>query len=349
MAVNDASYNVGTQVGGMLGMILVSMLGMASSLLLHRLGGGGEKVGATLLLLKSVGVGVVICTSLIHLINEASEYFENAGWADNYEAWPMVFAIVGIYGSATLDFVSGRRSVQKRLSRERAAAEAAKAAAAAADVETGVVDAGPLESPSEAAKPPGQAAKERGIGAQLASAEHHCHGGHDVDEPSQADSQHVVLMVEASIFVHSVLIGFDLGLQFGDTWTTLFVALCFHQFFEGLALAQVMIDAQEVTSKCQMRFAATCYVLATAVGNAIGIVAHVAAGTDSDEGSFDIPLGILNSLCGGVLLYLGLVSLLLPWITRSSVLLRQRKLHAVIAHVGLALGLALMAVLALWA
>ena len=30
-----------------------------------------------------------------------------------------------------------------------------------------------------------------------------------------------------------MLVGFDLGIQDRDTWRTLIIAICFHQFFEG--------------------------------------------------------------------------------------------------------------------
>ena len=41
-----------------------------------------------------------------------------------------------------------------------------------------------------------------------------------------------------------MLVGFDLGIQDRDTWRTLIIAICFHQFFEGFALGQIILEAR---------------------------------------------------------------------------------------------------------
>ena len=63
------------------------------------------------------------------------------------------------------------------------------------------------------------------------------------------------MLVEGTILAHSVLIGLDLGLQDKAGWVPLITALCFHQFFEGFALGQVLLEAKFDRAKnCLMVF-----------------------------------------------------------------------------------------------
>jgi zinc transporter ZupT len=44
-----------------------------------------------------------------------------------------------------------------------------------------------------------------------------------------------VALLEAGIAIHSVIIGFALGVSSGSEFIALLIALCFHQFFEGMS------------------------------------------------------------------------------------------------------------------
>ena len=97
-----------------------------------------------------------------------------------------------------------------------------------------------------------------------------------VDQPiskSLTAKQRSAILVEASILIHSVLIGFDLGLQTKSQWVPLVIAITFHQFFEGFAVGQIVLDAQFTFWK---KFAMTAfYSLTTSVGIAIGIATYL--------------------------------------------------------------------------
>ena len=67
--------------------------------------------------------------------------------------------------------------------------------------------------------------------------------------------QRNAMLVEGTILAHSVLIGLDLGLQDKAGWVPLITAICFHQFFEGFALGQVLLEAKFDRAKnCLMVF-----------------------------------------------------------------------------------------------
>jgi len=52
---------------------------------------------------------------------------------------------------------------------------------------------------------------------------------------SAPDQKWQVLILEAGILFHSIMIGVTLGATGGSGWTTLLIVIVFHQFFEGLA------------------------------------------------------------------------------------------------------------------
>ena len=88
------------------------------------------------------------------------------------------------------------------------------------------------------AAPPGGGSKRRGHG--------HAHGGlflHSVPPPGSGGviTLHVL---EAGIAVHSVLVGLTIGVgSDAPTVRTLLIALCFHQFFEGIGVGSAIRSA----------------------------------------------------------------------------------------------------------
>merc|ERR1711977_715968 len=90
-------YSTPLQIAGVFIIVAASISGMGESIF-----------GMTLEVLKGCGLGVIICTSLIHLIGEAYLPFEQSGMADTYEQWPMVFAMVGMFIMAILEFFHHR-------------------------------------------------------------------------------------------------------------------------------------------------------------------------------------------------------------------------------------------------
>ncbi|KAI9917983.1 hypothetical protein PsorP6_012936 [Peronosclerospora sorghi] len=57
------------------------------------------------------------------------------------------------------------------------------------------------------------------------------------------------LIFEAGVIFHSVIIGVNLGVTSGSGFKTLLAAMCFHQFFEGVAIGTSAVSSLESTSK----------------------------------------------------------------------------------------------------
>ncbi|GBG30418.1 Zinc transporter 8 [Hondaea fermentalgiana] len=311
----DEDYNVNEQVGGLFAIIVASGVGLLLSFALGQAGRLGCSAGVIVglvLLLKGIGCGVVVTTATIHLINEAGEYFEDAGW-DSYEAWPFVFALSGIYVSAVGDILVRRRGLG------------------------GTAHVSELKDLGKTAHSHGPAESEPSS-CENSIEEVHSH--------SFKHSVYNAVILEFNLLIHSILIGFDLGLQDPQSWIPLVIAICFHQLFEGFALAEVIKDSG-IESKLKMVFMGFAFMLTTPIGVAIGIGTHKSF--DGDNRSVSLLIGVLNGFCGGILLYLGLVNLLMPWLVASNGLHRAPMLYPFLAFFGLAFGMAALAIIGIWA
>ncbi len=429
----EGSYDLRLQLVGLGVVLAVSLAGVSSSFALaawHRTGRGGEALLLGVLALKGTGCGVMISTALVHLVGEAYSYFEQAGWSETYEAWPMVFVMLAILFMAVSDFLSNRVEILHLASPGAGGAGGpASPEEGAALVAHGGVSGGAsgelLRVPVESRL--ADAPVEEGVCrvtehhavvvlpamSKLASVGHgHSHGygrGHGApapaaeavragqgaaagdnsgagahDDSSRSDgssrscsgggeggggcgssrssdsrpgpaetralSNRRVLALELSVILHSLIIGFDLGLQDVEVWRIFIYAVCAHQFFEGLALGQVINANRSEHRRCAI-LVALAFALTTALGIGLGILVRKVLLTSGEEEPVSVLLliGILNSFCGGLLLYLGVVSLLVPWFVANEALLAERRLYAIVSFTGVAAGMAVMAVIGIWA
>jgi len=154
-----------------------------------------------------------------------------------------------------------------------------------------------------------------------------------------------VYILEAGIAVHSVIIGVDLGLTVGE-FETLFIALVFHQFFEGIGLGYRLA---ELKSKNKLRSLINCmfYSMTTPLGVAIGIATHLGT-VRSDYVMTTEVKGIMDALAAGILIYVALVSLLAQEFMSESFRELSRK-QKIVNFVSLYCGAGLMSLIGLWA
>ncbi|KAG7387129.1 high-affinity Zn(2+) transporter zrt1 [Phytophthora pseudosyringae] len=57
------------------------------------------------------------------------------------------------------------------------------------------------------------------------------------------------IIFEAGVIFHSLVVGLDPGVSTGSEFTTLLTALCFHQFFEGVAVGNSALGSIEAPSR----------------------------------------------------------------------------------------------------
>lgn len=326
-AVTDP-YNLSLQIGGIFIIIATSFLGMGLSLVFDALkkrehfGGGTEKaLNAIEITLKGCGVGVIISTALIHLIGEAYEYFEDAKWSETYEQWPMVFAMGGMFAMSVLEYVQHRieTTACPILDIENPAGKSKVDDDAIADVES---------QPATIPNPLLKLSAEEGAG----------HWGR---------KQWNAILCEGSILIHSILIGFDLGLQPERQWIPLITAISFHQFFEGFAVGQVVLEAKFTVLKKSLMI--LFYSLTTSIGIAIGIGTYMSETYDGNSEGANITIGVLNSICGGLLLFMGMCIFWVEWFVNNEELHRKGALMPSLGFFGILVGMGIMSIIGIWA
>lgn len=179
--------------------------------------------------------------------------------------------------------------------------------------------------------------------------EHSCEHGH-----THAHSLHLIvdkdmnkavvkaIIMESSIAVHSIIIGFNLGLlESGDVVTiqALMIAYAFHQFFEGISLGTAFLMGK--FSKPTTLLFTIFFSLTLPVGIMIGITTSSMSTTESKIKD------IASSFAAGALIYNGLVELAGEEFSDPS--LEKKPLLKFLMLIALFLGGFFMALLAYWA
>ncbi|KAG0467524.1 hypothetical protein HPP92_019104 [Vanilla planifolia] len=154
----------------------------------------------------------------------------------------------------------------------------------------------------------------------------------------------VAQVLELGIVVHSMIIGISLGASDNPSIIKpLVIAICFHQFFEGMGLGGCTVQAQ-----FKLRSIVTIilfFSLTTPIGIAVGI--GISSVYNKNSPTALIVEGVMDSIAAGILIYMALVDLLAADFMNPKVQ-NNGKLQLLI-NVCLLLGAGLMSVLAKWA
>ncbi|KAI8585993.1 Zinc/iron permease, partial [Geranomyces variabilis] len=154
------------------------------------------------------------------------------------------------------------------------------------------------------------------------------------------------LVLEAGIIFHSLIIGLALGTTADDGFTSLLIAVCFHQFTEGTALG-VLIAQLPTRSLSKIYAAGILYPLTTPIGIAIGIAIR---DTYNENSQTSILLqGIFDSLSAGILIYNAYCELISREINQNSKFRSLSTTLKLASMFCLYAGAGIMALIGLWA
>jgi zinc transporter 1/2/3 len=179
----------------------------------------------------------------------------------------------------------------------------------------------------------------------LCEASTHHHGAAFQDDGQQHKIS--TYLLELGIALHSVLIGLTLGTT-TDSFVALFIALCFHQFFEAIALGAQIANLKTASIRPAISMI-VFYSLTTPVGIAIGIGIHSGIYNPKSVSTL-IVTGIFDSLAAGVLIYVALVNLITAEMGINAHAFYSLKSRLKFLYfAALYLGVAAMAVIGRWA
>lgn len=207
-------------------------------------------------IIKMFGIGVIAATGWCHLIPDAFESFTSECLPEGWATYGGAF--VGVFALASSFIVQS------------------------IELAAGVTHSHGIPPPSPVVIKPDVP---------------HPHGSEvlQLETESHRRSQGISTMIlEAGIIFHSIIIGLSLGVT-GDlnTFKTLLTAICFHQFFEGLALG-ALIAKLESGAIFKFFVMGLIYPLTTPIGMMIGI--GIRTSYNENASGAILAEGILNSL-----------------------------------------------------
>ncbi|CAI7582180.1 unnamed protein product [Penicillium glandicola] len=321
--IQARDYDVPLRIGTLFVVLVTSSIGVFAPILLMKLPFASIN-GVVSTVIKQFGTGIIIATAFIHLYTHANLMFTNECLGElEYEGTTSAVVMAGIFIAFLLEYI-GQRIIVARNKKNSA--------------ET-------IPSESQETHPKGhhdhsQDQQQQSTLACLG----HSHGSFDLTGPN---SKFSVLVMEAGILFHSILIGLTLVVAGDSFYKTLLVVIVFHQFFEGLALGAriATLPGAIFPSKASMAFA---FALITPIGMAIGL--GVLHSFNGNSRSTLIALGTLDALSAGILVWVGIVDMWArDWVIEGGEMLHAKLGRVSIGGISLVSGLVLMGLLGKWA
>ncbi|CAK4642164.1 unnamed protein product [Aphanomyces euteiches] len=283
-----------------------------------------RKNPSILALLNSFGFGVVLSTAFVHLIPPAVETFNNPCLNIGYEGLGMVFVVATVLLMQVLE-------TELVLLVTKPAGPVL-----ATDEEDAEHGNGAISVFASATTP----AVSNGHG------HHHHHASNSgLKEQSDTRKKLNVLIFEIGVAVHSVIVGLEMGVATGTSLKTLLIAICFHQFFEGIAVGSSAVSAFSTARSSILT--AIMFSLSTPIGIAIGIGVN---STYSETSVTSLWVrGTMDAVAGGILIYTSIVELLTYLYTINPEFHAKSSGLRSLNYLFLWLGAAAMAIVGKWA
>jgi zinc transporter 1/2/3 len=316
---------------------LTSIIGISLPVLLARYFQGKPLYDKAVLLIKCFAAGVILSTSLVHVLPDAFDALSDCQVASHHpwKDYPFsgLVTLIGALLALLVDIT------------------------ATSHVEHGHGNGhghGHGDSHGEKYSPVGT--HEELAVSEKKSGETRCELGElgvvnseqqRVEELVRLKQRLVSQVLEIGIIFHSVIIGVTMGMSQNQcTIRPLVLALAFHQIFEGMGLGGCIAQAG-------FSFGTTAYMcfmfsVTTPVGIVLGMILFSVTGYDDSSPKALIMEGLLGSFSSGILIYMGLVDLIAVDFFHNKMMSSNLSLKKA-SYIALILGSISMSILALWA
>ncbi|KAI0127689.1 Zinc/iron permease [Xylariales sp. AK1849] len=343
---NEFDGHIGLRVSSIFVILVSSLLGALLPVLLAR----SRRISVppmTFFVTKYFGTGVIIATSIMHLLVPAFDALGSPcleGYEISEYPWAGGICFMTIMAMFFIEIIISHYDLfggdhnhgngidpALNILKKRASSEASHTPPLH-DIEAG----------------PRLDAKENPNG--LPGEDHLGHSRTHIENDNHADfaaQMTALFILEFGVIFHSIFVGLTLAVA-GDEFTVLYIVLVFHQMFEGLGLGSRLAMASWPRAKGYMPYLLG---LLYALSTPIAIAAGLGVRTTLAPGSLTtlIVNGIFDAISAGILLYTGLVELMAhefmfsPQMQKAGLKMKMSALACVF------LGGGLMALLAKWA
>jgi solute carrier family 39 (zinc transporter), member 1/2/3 len=343
---NEFDGRLGLRISAIFVILVSSLLGAILPVVLAR----SRRINVppiTFFVAKYFGTGVIIATSIMHLLVPAFDALSSPCLEDlEISAYPwaggicfmtiMVMFLIEVVISHYDLFGSGHSHGDKAIDPSLNLLKKSS--------DTSIHAATPPPQDLEA----GGHSKEQPARTGLPGEDHLGHSrDHTETEAAFAAQMTALFVLEFGVIFHSIFIGLTLAVA-GDEFVVLYIVLVFHQMFEGLGLGSRLGTATWPKGKSYMPYLlGALYALSTPIAIAAGLGVRETLKPGSNTTL--IVNGIFDSISAGILLYTGLVELMAheflfsPEMQKAGLKMKLSALGCVF------LGGGLMALLAEWA
>ncbi|RUS17940.1 Zinc/iron permease [Jimgerdemannia flammicorona] len=320
-------YNMNLHVASLFIILSTSLLGVFGPMVLHhfRVDDRSTIRDTILMIGKFFGTGIILATAFVHMLPDAFGQFANpclGGIWSQYGPWAGCFCMISAFLIQAIEFAAitnAENMIEKRRNNSGHS--------------TPTKAEGPLyENPN--------------------GHSHHHHGDEDghfhtagMLESEDAFKDIGTLILELGITLHSVIIGITLSTTDGPEFISLFVALVFHQFFEGIALG-TRINELKHSRILHSFIMGLIYGLMTPLGIALGLA--IRSTYNANSSTAIVTVGILDSMSAGILLYNAFVELMSMEMNHNLTFRRKSLATKIFCFLCMYLGALAMALVGVW-
>ncbi|RKO85321.1 Zinc/iron permease, partial [Blyttiomyces helicus] len=181
----------------------------------------------------------------------------------------------------------------------------------------------------------------------LAETAGHNHGGSSGGNGLVVRNKELgTVILEAGILFHSLIIGITLGTTTDSGFSSLLIAICFHQFTEGTGLG-VLIGELKYGQMYKFFVMGLLYPVTTPIGIAIGVGIRNTYNPNSQTAL--VVQGIMDSLAAGILMYNAYAELMALEVNNSLKLRNMSGGRKALSFLSMYTGAGIMALIGLWA
>lgn len=258
-------------------------------------------IAFTIKLLAFAGTGVILAAGFIHLLSHANEYLSSPclpeGWVDAYHpGFAYLFCLISIMIMMVMDFYMDLIFGDHAGHGVGVLSNPSDSIDLSETLPSAIMGACTKHSDSNS----GSDFEQEHDNAIDLEIEEDRGDGRNFHDPNV--SLRALITSEASVAVHSVLIGLALGTTGKGEFPSLLIAIVFHQLLEGLAMGVIAVRTH--LNNTWIILLALFYSLTTPIGIAIGIGVRKSMNPNSQASL--MTQGILDAIAAGLLIYVAL-------------------------------------------
>ncbi|RLV96579.1 Zinc-regulated transporter 1 [Spathaspora sp. JA1] len=289
---------------------------------------------------KNFGSGVIVATGFIHLLAEASVALTNPCLGGVFAQYPFAegIALMAVFVFFFFDMLANK-TIHEKAKCQNECCEITASQEQPESTESSTKD---LESCNSSLNKEMSTSNQNTTTRTDTESEQSAHG---YEKLYQQILNCVVL--ECGIVLHSVFVGLSLAIA-GNEFISLYIAICFHQFFEGLGLGTRFATTPWPKGKKYVPWLmAFIYSLTTPAAVAIGVGVRKTYPVGSRTAL--ITTGTFDATCAGVLIYNSIADLMAYDFIYSDEFKEKSTRTYLAAYFWLAFGAFAMALIGKWA